>query len=144
RELVKGPRTLIVRVADVRSFFRIVGASDAGALTIGQRVLDIPNKRTILQAPWHLSATAIDAMLGTPDQQTTLGRRDYAFLLFLARTGARVSEAVGLDAADVRLARPPHVLLRGKGRKERVLPMASDLTRTLERPPQEAGLGCHR
>ncbi|PYR22340.1 MAG: integrase [Acidobacteria bacterium] len=141
RERWNGPRTRNARLTAIRSFFRHVAASDPGALAIAQRVLDIPNKRTILQAPRHLSATAIDAMLGTPDQQTTLGRRDYAFLLFLARTGARVSEAVGLDAADVRLARPPHVLLRGKGRKERVLPMASDLTRTLERLHKERGLG---
>jgi len=133
-----GPRTRNARLTAIRSFFRHVAASDPGALAIAQRVLDIPNKRTILQAPRHLSATAIDALLDTPDQQTTLGRRDYAFLLFLARTGARVSEAVGLDAADVRLARPPHVLLRGKGRKERVLPMApisrehwSDCTRSV-------------
>jgi len=117
-----------------------VAANDPGALAMAQRVLDIPSKRTVLQAPRHLSTTAIDALLATPDQQTAIGRRDHALLLFLARTGARVSEAVGVDAADVRLTRPAQVLLRGKGRKERVLPLAPDLSRTLERL-QERGLG---
>ncbi|MDX8443633.1 hypothetical protein [Mesorhizobium australafricanum] len=45
------------------------------------------------------------------------GRRDRAFLLFLARTGAWVSEAAGVNANDLQLEWPhPQVLLRGKGR----------------------------
>ncbi|MEW6367116.1 MAG: tyrosine-type recombinase/integrase [Acidobacteriota bacterium] len=83
----------------------------------------------------------MDALLDAPGRQTASGRRDYALLLFLARTGARVSEAIGVDAADLRLERPPHVLLRGKGRKERLLPLASDLARALEGLCGERGLG---
>lgn len=123
RDRGNGPRTRNARLTAIRSFFRHVAASDPGALAIAQRVLDIPSKRTVLPAPRHLSAAAVDALLDAPNQATPLGRRDYALLLRLARTGARVSEAVGIDAADVRLDRPPHLLLRGKGRKERVLPM---------------------
>jgi integrase len=66
-----------------------------------------------LQAPRHLSTATVDALLDAPDQQTPLGRRDYALLLFLARTGARVSEAIGVDAADLRLDRPTV----GRGRR---------------------------
>jgi site-specific recombinase XerD len=141
RDRGNGPRTRNARLTAIRSFFRHVAANDPSALAIAQRVLDIPSKRTVLQAPRHLSTTAIDALLDTADQQSAIGRRDYAFLLFLARTGARVSEAVAVDAADVRLTRPAQVLLRGKGRKERVLPLAPDLARTLERLHKERGLG---
>jgi integrase len=80
-------------------------------------------KRTVSTPPRHLSTPALTALLDAPDRQTARGRRDRALLLFLARTGARVSEAVGVP--------PPQVLLRGKGRKERLVPLAGDLARTL-------------
>jgi integrase/recombinase XerD len=141
RDRGNGPRTRNARLTAIRSFFRHVAANDPGALAVAQQVLDIPSKRTVLQAPRHLSASAVNTLLDAPDQQTLLGRRDYALLLFLARTGARVSEAIGVDAADLRLERPPHVLLRGKGRKERLVPLAPDLARVLESLGKERGLG---
>lgn len=50
--------------------------------------------------------------------------RDRALLELLYATGARVSEAIGLDVDDVSLAPGEQaVLLRGKGRKERVVPV---------------------
>jgi integrase/recombinase XerD len=135
-----GPRTRNARLTAIRSFFRHVAANDPGSLAIAQRVLDIPSKRTVLKAPRHLSVTAVDTLLDAPDQQTPLGRRDYALLLFLARTGARVSEAIGVNAADLRLDRPPHVLLRGKGRKERLVPLAPDIAQVLAKLLKERGL----
>ncbi|MES0213833.1 tyrosine-type recombinase/integrase [Mesorhizobium sp. M0028] len=51
---------------------------------------------------------------------------------FLAPTGARVSEALGANACDLQLDRPrPQVLLRGKRRKERVVPIPDDLVKAL-------------
>jgi integrase/recombinase XerD len=134
------PRTRNARLTAIRSFFRHVAANDLGSLAIAQRVLDIPCKRMVLQAPRHLSAAAIDTLLDAPDQQTPLGRRDYALLLFLARTGARVSEAIVVNAADLQLDRPPHVLLRGKGRKERLVPLAPDIARVLAKLGKKRGL----
>jgi site-specific recombinase XerD len=141
RDRGNGPRTRNARLTAIRSFFRHVAASDPGALAVAQRVLDIPSKRTILKAPRHLSAPVINALLDAPDQQTPLGCRDYTLLLFLARTGARVSEAIGVDAADLQLDRPPHVLLRGKGRKERLVPLAPDLARAVENLRKQRRLG---
>lgn len=59
--------------------------------------------------------------------------RDAALLELVYATGARISEAVGLDVDDVVLE-PGHesVLLRGKGRKERVVPLGSFAARRLE------------
>jgi integrase/recombinase XerD len=136
-----GFRTRNARLTAIRSFFHHVAASDPAALAIAQRVFDIPCKRTSLVAPRHLSTAAIDTLLDAPNQQKTLGRRDYTLLLFLARTGARVSEMIGVNAADLRLERPPHVLLRGKGRKERLIPLAPDLARALQSLLRERGLG---
>jgi len=52
--------------------------------------------------------------------------RDRALLELVYATGARISEAVGLDVDDVGLdVRGPAVRLFGKGRKERVVPLGS-------------------
>ena len=55
---------------------------------------------------------------------TPLGLRDRALLEMLYGTGARISEAVGLNRDDVDEAAGT-VLLRGKGAKERVVPVGS-------------------
>jgi integrase/recombinase XerD len=85
--------------------------------------------------------TEVDALIDAPDQQTPRGRRDRALLLFLARTGARVSEAIGVNASDLQLDRPrSQVLLRGKGRKERIVPIPSDLVKGLKALMNERGV----
>jgi integrase/recombinase XerD len=55
---------------------------------------------------------------------TTLALRDRALLEVLYGTGARISEAVGLDVDDLDLVEG-QVLLRGKGSKERIVPVGS-------------------
>ncbi len=55
---------------------------------------------------------------------TALALRDRALLEFLYGTGARISEAVGLDVDDVDFD-DDVVRLLGKGRKERIVPMGS-------------------
>jgi integrase/recombinase XerD len=58
---------------------------------------------------------------------TALALRDRALLEVLYGTGARISEAVGLDLDDLDLSDPGQgtVLLRGKGSKERIVPVGS-------------------
>jgi len=49
--------------------------------------------------------------------------RDRALLEFLYATGARISEALGLDVDELTLGDEPAVLLTGKGGKQRVVPI---------------------
>ncbi len=101
-------------------------------LGIAQRILAIPTKRAHTEVTNCLARHEVDALIDAPDQQTSRGRRNRALLLFLARTGARVSEAIGVNACDLQLDRPrPQVLLRGKGRKERIVPISDDLAKAL-------------
>jgi integrase/recombinase XerD len=58
--------------------------------------------------------------------------RDRALLEFLYGTGARISEATGLDLDEVQLGADPVVRLIGKGSKHRVVPVGSYAVRALE------------
>ena len=75
--------------------------------------------------PKALPLADVEAILeaaGSPG--TTLALRDRALLELLYGTGARISEAVGLDVDDLDLV-DGTVLLRGKGSKERLVPVGS-------------------
>lgn len=72
------------------------------------------------------------ALVESPDPTTPAGRRDSALLEFLYGTGARVSEAVGLDLTDVdteeRVA-----IVTGKGSRQRVVPLGRQAVTAIER-----------
>jgi integrase/recombinase XerD len=87
--------------------------------------------RPAKRLPKALSIGDVEAILdaaGAPG--TTLALRDRALLEVLYGTGARISEAVGLDVDDLAIGPSADgpgsegtVLLRGKGSKERIVPM---------------------
>jgi len=75
--------------------------------------------------PKAIPLADVDAMIEAAGSAgTSLALRDRALLEFLYGTGARVSEAVGLDVDDVDFG-DDVVRLFGKGGKERIVPMGS-------------------
>jgi integrase/recombinase XerD len=111
------PCTRNIRLSAIHSFFRYLGGQQPQYLELAQRVLSVPFKRTDSREIQHLEFTEIQAVLKAINLTTPDGRRDFVLLSLLFNTGARVSEIVGLQAADLRLAPPASVVLRGKGRK---------------------------
>ncbi|MFK4791065.1 site-specific tyrosine recombinase XerD [Microbacterium sp. ZW T5_56] len=73
--------------------------------------------------PKALTITQVEALLNAPPSDDPIGLRDRALLELMYATGARVSEAIGLDVDD--LAYGDVIRLRGKGSKERIVPMGS-------------------
>jgi integrase/recombinase XerD len=137
-------QTRNARLTAIRSFFRHVAANDPTSLGIAQRVLAIPIKKTHTEVTHYLTRQEINALIDAPDLRTRRGRRDRTLLLFLARTGARISEALGVDARDLQLDRQrPQVLLRGKGRKDRIVPISGDLVKPLQVLMKERSLEGH-
>ena len=119
-------RTRNARLAAIKSFFQHIAYSDPAVMGVVQRVLAIQEKRPVKKAICYLRQEDLNVLLSAPDRNTWLGRRDYTILLFLGRTGARVSEATGINGSDLRLDKPYQVLLRGKGFKERVVPLTEE------------------
>jgi site-specific recombinase XerD len=109
------------RRAALRSFFAHLlrrHPEHAGRLA---RIIALPPKRHPPAPPRYLDPPDVQLLLRHPDRNTPVGRRDYALILFLYNTGARVSEATAVHGKD--LLPGPAVHLRGKGQKERVSPL---------------------
>ncbi|MDZ7576725.1 MAG: site-specific tyrosine recombinase XerD [Candidatus Nanopelagicales bacterium] len=81
--------------------------------------------------PHGLAVQQVLDILRAPDPAEPTGVRDRALLEFLYGSGCRASEAVGLDVDDVDLEARA-VLLRGKGRKERIVPIGTLTVTALE------------
>jgi integrase/recombinase XerD len=91
---------------------------------------DTPARRPV-RLPRTLSTGEIARLLAAPDRKTPQGRRDAALLELLYATGLRVSEAVSLTVGAVDLKRRT-VRVRGKGGRERVVPLGIPAARALE------------
>ncbi|MCX8044530.1 MAG: site-specific tyrosine recombinase XerD [Desulfobacterota bacterium] len=83
---------------------------------------DVQSPRPAQKLPHVLEHDEMERLLRAPDIQTPRGIRDKALLELLYATGLRVSELVSLTIAQVNLE-TAFVLVRGKGSKERVVPM---------------------
>lgn len=81
--------------------------------------LDSPKMWQLI--PEVLTVAEVDALLKAPDTTTSLGARDCAVLQMIYASGLRVSEVCGLNVSDVD---DKVVRVRGKGGKERIVPVA--------------------
>ncbi len=118
------PRTRNARLAAIHSFFKYVAYREPRHSALIQRVLDIPTKRWEKKPIDFLKRNEVEVLLQAPDLGTWLGRRDRALMALMAQTGLRVSETIGLRFKDVEFNGPAHVCCTGKGRKQRLTPIA--------------------
>jgi site-specific recombinase XerD len=137
RERSNCSRSRNLRLVAIRSFMRYVALQDPLALPMVQRVLAIPLSRFNRPLVGFLTPEEVRAILCAPSAFTWSGRRDRVMLATFYNTGARVSEVTGMRVSDVSLEGSAFVRIRGKGRKERTVPLwkntASMLRRWLRR-----------
>src|SRR2546425_10482152 len=81
----------------------------------------------------------MQALLAAPDSSKWSGRRDYALLLTLYNSGARVSEVTALKREQVCFGASTFLQLTGKGRKERTVPLWTDTAQVLKAWFEELG-----
>ena len=111
-----------IRLAAIRSFFRFLQHREPGAVEQVRRVVAIPFKRTDTRLVPYLVQEETQALLDAPDPSTRKGIRDRAMLHLTVCAGLRVSELTGLRMDDL-APQSASIRVRGKGRRERALPL---------------------
>ncbi|WP_146362519.1 site-specific tyrosine recombinase XerD [Arthrobacter yangruifuii] len=128
---VRSAARTIVAVRGLHRFWALEGMTTADPASDVHPPM--PGKRL----PKAISVNEVTRILEAVSLDTPSGLRDRALLEFLYSTGARISEAVGLDVDDLSLERipangPDVVRLFGKGSKERLVPLGSYAARALD------------
>lgn len=113
------PRSRARRLAALRTFFRFLQID--GRIE-GNPALLVHFPKLGPQLPKALSTAQIERLLGQPDPSKPLGQRDRAMLELFYACGLRVSELAELQLRQVVL-QPGYLMVRGKGDKERLVPM---------------------
>jgi integrase/recombinase XerD len=121
-------RSVARHLVSLRNFFRFLMKDRKIAHNPAAEV-DAP--RLDQNLPKYLTAEEVEALLQQPDASTSLGLRDKALLEVLYATGMRVSELVNLKWEDFE-PRLGVVRCRGKGGKERLIPVGKAALRALE------------
>jgi site-specific recombinase XerD len=122
RERHNSVRSRNARLAALRSFLKFAARHDVSSLHVVERALGVPMKRFERPMLGFLSREEMLAVIGDPGT-TWISQRDHLLMGLLYNTGARVSEIIGVKLADVVLNGAACVHLRGKGRKQRAVPL---------------------
>jgi len=122
-------RTLARRLSCVRSFFRFLCRE--GLLKQNPASV-VPTPRQERRLPSFLDEGQVVRLLETPETKKWQGLRDRAILEMLYSTGMRVSELAGLNRDDLDEISET-VLVRGKGKKERLCPVGKTALEALRR-----------
>ncbi|MBW2736174.1 MAG: site-specific integrase, partial [Deltaproteobacteria bacterium] len=119
------------RLAALRSLFKYIGRQAPELLLHVHQVCSISMKTTEEKTMEYLTSEELSALTGSIDQSTDLGCRDYALVLLLFNTGARVSELVNLKISDIVLTGSPKINIMGKGKKPRACVLWNDTVKAL-------------
>jgi integrase/recombinase XerC len=113
--------SLARKLATLRSFYRFLMREGMATSSPADEVRTPKLPRYL---PRVLSKDDANALMDTPVGENVLSRRDRAVLETLYSTGARVSELVGMNWDDLDMP-GGLVRLRGKGRKDRIVPIGT-------------------
>jgi integrase/recombinase XerD len=128
------PRSVARAVAAVRGFYRFLVLDRRLAANPAD---DLRPPHAWPGLPKFLSIEDVDRLIAQPDVSSPLGLRDRAMIEVLYATGLRVSELVGLRAADLHLDEE-YLTCVGKGAKERLVPIGAEAAAWVGRYQREA------
>jgi integrase/recombinase XerC len=113
--------TMARKIATLRSFHKWL---EKRGLIESNPMLVIRTPKQSKRLPKAITVEQVEQLLSAPNDQTLLGARDRAILETLYSTGIRVSEVVGIDRGSLDDSSEA-ILIRGKGRRERMVPLGS-------------------
>jgi integrase/recombinase XerD len=122
------PRSMARLISALKAFYRF--------LSLDHRVdrdptAQLSSPKAWFHLPKFLSIKEVQTLLRQPDTSGVRGLRDRAMLEVMYAAGLRVSELVGLRVNDIHL-KETFLLSRGKGGKERIVPIGSAAVKAVE------------
>jgi integrase/recombinase XerD len=119
---VGGARDLVL---SLRPLFRYLYGAGFTAVPLHWAVPPVRHRRNRALAR-GIGPAALATLLDGCDRGSTVGRRDYAILLLLARLGLRAGEVTAIQVADIDW-RAGELLVRGKANRQERLPLPVDV-----------------
>ena len=117
------------KLATLRSFYKFLHRE---GLVEKNPARFVRTPRPEYRNPQVLSEEDMLGLLEIPDRSNTKGLRDACILEILYATGIRVSELTGLNVGDFQLSQRL-LMVRGKGRKERLIPFSERAQRMINK-----------
>jgi site-specific recombinase XerD len=121
-------RTKLI-VTALRSFLRFAHQRGDIPVDLASAVLPAMHWR-LSGLPKSLAPEQVESMLASCDRRTSIGRRDYAILLLLARLGLRAGEVVAITLDDLDW-NTGLVTVSGKGQRREPLPLPHEVGEAL-------------
>ncbi len=116
-------------VSSLRSFFRFLYTRGETAIDLSPSALTVANWR-LSELPRFLEPKQVEQLLQSTNQDTLIGRRDYAILLLLARLGLRAGDVVHMALDDIDWG-VGELILCGKSDRQERLPLPQDVGEAL-------------
>ncbi|MFC1740490.1 site-specific tyrosine recombinase XerD [Pseudomonadota bacterium] len=130
----RSPRSLSRYLSGIRQLYQWL-LRDGLIRTDPSALIDSPKLGRGL--PKALSEQQVEALLEAPDVEAPLGLRDRTMLELMYATGLRVSELISLEAVNLGINQGV-VRVRGKGGKERLVPLGEEALSWLQRYLEES------
>ena len=126
------------KLSALRSFYKYLTERDTSGVVTLNPTLQIDTPKKEKQVPQYLNLDEVRLLLKTVKNSGS--ERDICMLLWLATCGMRLSELVAVNLKDVRKgAGEADLRLKGKGRKERIIPLSPQCVEVWERYLTERG-----
>jgi site-specific recombinase XerD len=120
------------RLYCIRAFYTYAAESDITVMAHLEEISKVDTATVAEKLVEHMSETAVDAVISTPDTLTLKGLRDMFLMLLLFRTGARIQELLDIKLRDITFGTSPSVMLYGKGAKVRAVPLRNNTVEHLK------------
>jgi integrase/recombinase XerC len=121
-------KTILRRLSSLRSFFKYLVKE---RLVEHNPLDEIDAPKLEKKIPPSLSYDQIERLFEQPDTMSYLGFRDRCIMELFYSSGLRISELVGLNRQDID-ERNCQLRVRGKGKKERIVPITQTAAKWLK------------
>jgi integrase/recombinase XerD len=130
-------RSVARLISSLKSFYRFLILD---GILKKNPAINLTSPKSWLSLPKFLSVKEVESLLSQPEEDEARGIRDRAMLELLYATGLRVSELVSLRMSDLNLG-DGFLFCRGKGGKERIVPLGGSAKNAINHYLAEARTG---